>query len=484
MKPLRLIGRKKYENDQFEFSFFENKSIDSYHRLLLRNSGSDFNKTHLLDGVFHQLAIDIGLDMDVQAYRPVVVYINGYYWGVHNLRERTDAAYLASHYEVNEDSVNLLEEEELWVIEGDSVEFETLANFIVDEDMSIQSNFELVDQQLDTRSMVDYFIFELYLNNRDWPYNNLKLWNAASHPRYRYFLNDLDAACKYYGSDPLDYHFLETLMGSWGDDNIHVLMLRSLLENAEFKRYFINRYADLVNTSLSGEFVLDYIHEAKAVIEPEMEAHFKRWPWPPYTSWEKNFERYYKFFADRVEIVREELSTVFELPESTPIYFGVYPLDGGTIDCNTIQLDEFPFSGNYFASNVIDLTAKSNTGTFLYWENLRTQERFESASIQIDPQEGDSLIAVFAERQTDFQLQLQPNPIDTYGQVSFSIADAGPIKILVHDLSGRLVMGYEYDYRAFGSYSTTLDFGNLIQGEYILSIHGEQGREGIKFVKL
>lgn len=483
MKPLRLLGKKKYDQDHFEHDFFENKDIDQYQQLILRNSGSDFNRTHLLDAVFHSFAIDIGLNIDVQAYEPVVVYINGYYWGVHNLRERTNAAYLVDNYGISEEGINILEEEELWVVEGDSLEFKAIADFITTVDMSLTANFELADAQLDTRSMVDYFIFETYLNNRDWPYNNLKLWNSEALPRYRYFLNDLDAACKYYGSEVLDYHFLEDLMGSWGDANIHVRVLRSLLENAEFKRYFVNRYADLLNTFFERDYILDYIQQSKAILEPEMEKHFDRWSWPPYANWDTNFDRFDQFFADRVAIVREELSAVFDLPESTPVYLGIYPSNAGTINCNTLELEDFPFVGDYYSSNSIDLTAKAENNAFLYWKNLRTGEETQSASIQIDPQAGDSLIAVFAEPKASFELQIQPNPITDQGIISYSLSEPGFVQILVHDLSGRRVQGFEYDYKAFGAYTTQLDFNALLPGEYILSIHSPQGKEGLKFVK-
>ncbi len=483
MKALRLICQNKYEEDNFEYPFFSNKAVNRFDKLILRNAGGDFNKAHMKDGVFHKLAIDENLDIDVQAYQPVVVYINGHYWGVQELRERTDKSYFQINYDADPKTLNLLEEDELIAIEGDSTEFVELSNLINTSDMGLDVNYDSANLQLDMTSLADYFVYELFLNNRDWPYNNMRLWNSPEHPRYRYILNDLDGSAKYFGNDPLDLHSLETIMGSWGDSNVHILIFRSLLVNAEFKRYFVNRYADLMNTSFSASLIQPFIDSAKQVIAPEMAQHFAKWPWPPYNEWETNVEKLKDFFTDRVDIVRNELSVVFGLPQSTEVYFGIYPRDAGSILCNTILLNEFPFKGDYFSTNAIDLRAEEQIpGTFLYWENITTSEIYVTQTIQIDPREGDSIIAVFAPKEKSFGLNLYPNPVSEEAILSYSLADSGPVEIRIHDLSGQVVYGLNFEYQAFGAHEIELKLPSLAAGTYVLVIRGASGRDGIKFV--
>ena len=69
-----------------ENKFFVDKEIDEFKSLVLRNSGNDAGSTFLRDG-FIQTIIKDRMDIDNQAYQPVLVYLNGEYFGLLNLRE-------------------------------------------------------------------------------------------------------------------------------------------------------------------------------------------------------------------------------------------------------------------------------------------------------------------------------------------------------------------------------------------------------------
>lgn len=483
MKSLRLVAHSRYEKEEFTYPYFENKSNHHFKRLLLRNSGSDYNKTHLKDGVLHKFVIDHGLNIDAQGYHPVIVYINGTYWGIHNMREKLDKYYPASNYGVDPETVNLLEEEELFVIAGSAAEFLTLHDFIINNDLNNLANYNWVGERLDLNSLVDYFIMELYVNNRDWPYNNLKLWNSPDHPQWRYFYSDLDAGVKYYGTEPSDYHSLAYILGSYGDANIHVVIFKKLLANDEFKRYFINRYADLMNTILASDYILQYIYKAREKINSEMLRHFYKW-YDHQAEWGEYFLEFDHFFGDRVEIVQNELSLVFDKPSATPIYVGMYPADAGKIQLNTLTLDSFPFVGKYYTENPIDLTVKpSGDHQFLYWENLRNGEKSETSSIQINPQVGDSIIAVFKEKEDVYHLKISPNPVVDLASLSFSLPSSSAVDLILFTMSGQQMALAHFDYLALGSYHFQHDFSMLTPANYLLFIQTPTGKEGLKFVK-
>lgn len=483
MKSLRLVAHDRYEKEEFTYPYFSNKPVNNFKRLLLRNSGSDFNVTHVKDGVLHDFVLDHDVDIDVQAYEPVIVYINGMYWGIHNLREKLDRYYSESNYQVDPETVNLLEEEELYVISGDSIEFTELRDYALENDLTDETHYNWVGERLDLNSMVDYFIMELYMNNRDWPYNNLKLWNSPEQPRWRYFYSDLDAGVKYYGTDQINLHSLEYILGPFGDNNVHVAIFKKLLENPEFNRYFINRYADLLNTIFEAEYIVDYVYEAKSKLDPEMQRHFFKW-WGQIDTWNENFLAYDNFFNDRVAIVQNELSVVFEKEQAVEIVTGMYPSGSGTVTLNTLELDEFPFIGNYYPDNRIDLTINPEEGkTFLYWENLRTGEQFSSAHIQIDPTVGDTLIAVFEHNINLFNLKLYPVPLASSGTLEFSVPESGPIEICLFGLDGRQIMELEEHYLAKGSYQYQVDLSSIEKGNYFITLKSNSGKESIPLVK-
>ncbi len=106
MKSLAIISRKKYEKKTIEYPIFPNKDIKKYKSFVLRNSGSDFNNTQFRDALLTNLIES--LDVGIQAYRPAVVFINGSYWGVHNVREKINEYYLKSNAGVDPDSVDIM----------------------------------------------------------------------------------------------------------------------------------------------------------------------------------------------------------------------------------------------------------------------------------------------------------------------------------------------------------------------------------------
>src|SRR5690606_36984607 len=87
---------------------FSEKDNDEYGGFILRNSGNDFNVTMFRDALMQQLIRD-QMDIDYQAYQPAVLYLNGQYWGIQNLREKIDADFIESNYGLKKDEFDLLE---------------------------------------------------------------------------------------------------------------------------------------------------------------------------------------------------------------------------------------------------------------------------------------------------------------------------------------------------------------------------------------
>lgn len=103
-KSLRLYPHKDKFVSAFQFPFFDNLSFTEYHRIILRNAFSSRNKL-ITDILIADLATDLGLQS--QAWEPIIVFINGEYWGVQNLRERHDEYYIAQHFSINRKSVSI-----------------------------------------------------------------------------------------------------------------------------------------------------------------------------------------------------------------------------------------------------------------------------------------------------------------------------------------------------------------------------------------
>ena len=114
-KSLRLYARSEYDTDNaFEFPFFEGlekrgcpgEPLTSFRRLILRNSGNDWDRTYYRDALMQELVKH--LPIDTMSYRPAIHFINGEYWGMANIRERYDDEYLETNYGVDPDDVVIL----------------------------------------------------------------------------------------------------------------------------------------------------------------------------------------------------------------------------------------------------------------------------------------------------------------------------------------------------------------------------------------
>ena len=96
-KTFKLRARSKYGAKNFTAKLFDDRPYTEYRSFVLRNSGNDCVWTRLLDGFQSRLLDAYGSTVLHQAWNPVVVYLNGTYWGHYNMRERVDKYFVAQH---------------------------------------------------------------------------------------------------------------------------------------------------------------------------------------------------------------------------------------------------------------------------------------------------------------------------------------------------------------------------------------------------
>lgn len=461
-RPLRLTARDELGDDRIRYPFFPEKpELDAFKRIILRNSGSDWCQAHYRDGFFHQTALHAGLDIDVLAFKPSVVYINGEYWGILNIRERVDEDHLASNHDVDPDSLLLMNEEN-WPIQGDSIHFDLLQRYIRDHDMADDAHFAYVDSLLDIASLVDYFALEMFSGNSDWPSNNLKFWKpSVDTGKWRYLMYDMDATM-----NPVSYLPNDFDMFYWvhvhREGMMHAEIYQSLIQRPEFRRYFLNRLADLMNTCLSTEALLRENERIRSTIKDEIPRHFARWNNDPAT-WNEQVYDVIPLWAElRAGYMREDVLTWYELPNTAELRFSVFPPEAGTMRVNTLT-PELPFKGIYFNGNDIDVSVSPAPGfSFDHWgysaepdspdQNMAVRRSFA--------QDGD-MIAYFVK--DDEPLVAFPNPATSVVDLSISNAVEGTTNVTVTDALGR-ALGTTVHATSAGVNRITLDLGPYAAG--------------------
>jgi hypothetical protein len=403
-KTLRIYAREELGPNKFTYDIFPghyNYGVD-FDKFLLRNGGNDMRRTFMRDALVHQLVKE-ETDLDTQAWRPAVVFLNGEYWGIHNMRERFDEDYLQSKYGVNKEQVVILEGNAVKVqgVGGGSRHYKDMVDYVRNNSMANEKNYRYVQTLMDTDNYIDYMATEIWSTNTDWPFNNIRYWRVEAPPedlsdrpghdgRWRWLLYDLD-----YGLGLVEEPTFNSLSrvahdGSWGS-----VLLSNLLKNQEFRNGFINRFADHLNHTFAPQRVNKKIDEMSAVYQPEMKEHLGRWPYiSSVGQWETNMTKVRNWVDARPRHVRQHIISEFKLKGQADLTIKVD--GGGTVKVNSLTItgEEGPWKGVYFMGVPVTLEAVPEEGyTFLGWQGSVTSD---NATQILDLTGNVSLTAVFA----------------------------------------------------------------------------------------
>lgn len=378
-KTLRL-----YSDTEFNFPVFPEKPSLFPKRLLLRNSGNDYNSALIRDYYFQQLVKN--LSFDTQLSRPAILFINSEYWGIQNITERYDKYYLEKKYNVNRNNVDLIDVEIPEADEGDLTTYNQLMDFVNTNSLANPAHYNTLKTMIDIDNFTDYQIVEIFSGNIDWPHKNTRLWRNrvlydpnANVPyghdgRWRWMLYDVDFGMGFFSNVQDNYFTGATTKGPPS------AILRKLLENNEYKSYFINRLADLVNTTLLTSRALTLLSQTKALYTPLMQEHIDRWKTPAsLTSWNQNVSNVENYITLRGGYFRNHVREFFNANlANTALTLNVNDMAQGYIKVNTIHIlpttdgiaaSPYPWTGTYFQNNAITLTAIPKPGYhFVRWE--------------------------------------------------------------------------------------------------------------------
>ncbi|MFU8843955.1 MAG: CotH kinase family protein [Bacteroidales bacterium] len=364
MKSVRIISKAKYDPSEIAYPLYPGKDINTFNKFILRNSGQDYNVTHFRDALMHDL-ISEGTHIDYQAYRPVVVFLNGAYWGVHNMREKIDRFYLNENFGVHTDSVDLLRVNHK-IMAGDYNRYMQDIDYIRNIPSVDPAVYDTLIQMVDIDNYTDYFIAEMYYVNADWPNHNTKYWRERTpNGRWRYILNDVDFGLGLYSSPSVN-ELYRVLHGNIQWAYNHVL-LRKLMPYQPYRQFFINRSADLFNTVLHPGRIVNRIEEFRDRLEPEMERHFEKWD-GSVSNWETKVNQMISFVNLRRDYVWQHYMAEFNLWKMVLVNLAATPPDHGKIRINTITPGPLPWEGWYFDGNPVTLEATPDSGyLFSHW---------------------------------------------------------------------------------------------------------------------
>ena len=96
-KSLFIKADGQFGKGEFDYALFDDRPFTTYKSFVLRNGGQDGLFTRVMDGLEARLIDQAESTLATQAWKPVIVYINGQYWGHYNMRERAGVDMVAQH---------------------------------------------------------------------------------------------------------------------------------------------------------------------------------------------------------------------------------------------------------------------------------------------------------------------------------------------------------------------------------------------------
>lgn len=395
MKSLRLYARSNYGEPSINYKFFENVDDDQFKTLILRNSGQDYYFTMLRDATIQEMVKD--LKPDTQDNLPSILFINGEYWGIHNLRERYDKYYFERVYGIDPDNidylVNLNE-----IQEGDREHYDETIGYIEQNGLVEDEHYQYIQTRMDVDNFRDYQIINIFVDNHDWPGNNLEYWRmktpynpdapAGQDGRWRWLVKDLDFGFGLFGlEEALQHNMLEFASAVGGPEYPNpewsTFLFRKLLENEDFKFSFINRFADLLNTTFLPSVIENAIYQAEKEIEKEIDEHILRWKnLYHHDHWLSNLDVMYQFAEQRPVYQNQHILDFFQLNGQYTINLDVSNHWHGMVRLNSIVINEntpgarinpYPWSGQYYKGVPVELEAMPAQGyIFTHWSGDTT----------------------------------------------------------------------------------------------------------------
>lgn len=283
-KGIRLYARSDYGKSKFEYAVFEEKELLTYQRLVLKPISSSWSKAGIEDYITNIMALSTHLD--AVAVRPVILYLNGEYWGIYMLQERTDERFVADNNKIDKDDIDIIEDWWGTADAGSNKDFLALYSFIEENDLSVQSNYEIVSNWINIDNFINYQVFEIFISNYDWPANNMKCWKEQKEDaKWKWIFFDGDAALQNLNFDAYE-NALSTIHQDQPTNAQSTLFLRKLLENNDFSNRFFREMEKLLNEQLNYSNSKAIYQKIISLIGDEIQNQIERFEVPiNYNHW-------------------------------------------------------------------------------------------------------------------------------------------------------------------------------------------------------
>lgn len=318
-KSMAIYLRKEYGRQEVTYPFFKESDVLTYSSFTLRNAGEDPYAIRIQDTVL-TYALKDQMDIDMQDYRSVVVYLNGEYYGLYNMREKLNGDYLKSNYNLEDGNYDLIKY--MSASAGTTKNYNNLVNYIKTHNVKDTKVYEYIKSQLDIQEFINYLIVETYYGNTD--QGNIRYWKSNTG-KWRFMLYDLDWSL---WNTNLSFNYAVLNRDIPPVTYVYSVyeIARKLYQNSEFKDMYLSTLAYHLENTFKPERMHKIIDELAKEIENEMPYHIKRWPGMHsgnINTWKNGVNSFKSKLTNRYNYVKKNIKSQFNLTNTEyQKYFG------------------------------------------------------------------------------------------------------------------------------------------------------------------
>ncbi len=447
----------------------------------LRNGSNFWNNVFFKEG-FMERCSNADTFAIYNAYRPIVVFINGQYFGLYELREKYTDDFLKNEFDCDNDSTDILSVSYstgagvIQTLEGSDTGWYATHAQIMSLDPASPAFYDDAKTRLDCDNYADYFATENWWTNFDWLWNNMKAVRMRNlDNRWKMALQDMEwglAGWGNYWDNGYDYVASNT-------GNTFVDLYYKLLENNKYKNFYINRYADLMNTAFLQDSTNKKLEQMWSEARPEWRRQILRWQDSDTNNVSTHIDEFlatknaFKDFIDnRSAYARDQTIAQFGLVKKVDITLDVYPPGAGQVRISTVTAPQYPWTGVYFDGNPVEISAKANVGyAFANWtsNSFIADTLLNSFSNNMDS--NTTFVANFIVSRVDItepliaadQINVYPNPSNNF--VTIELNFEGKKELTIYNENGA-----EQTKHITNDAYTTISTNALANGVYVVQV--------------
>lgn len=380
-KPLQIaLKGGKYGDDFIWYRLF-NKQFGCFAEFRLRQGGDGWSSNMITDGMLESICKD-QLELGTQAYRPVVLFLNGSYYGIHDLREQFDDQYFMNNYNIDpsgKDEVRSIllppDGDEGWeLVSGSWDSWNSLLNLVRQGSMTDAQKYNEVKSMVNINSLIDFVCIQEFGCNVSWGHNE-DVWKTAGS-KWQWLVTDFDRCFTYSGF----FSNVRTDVLNDGGGGLSSSIIKQdtlftcLLKNSEFKNHFVQRFAAHLNSTFKPSRLNSIVDSIVEILSPEMEEYTKKWApeggIKSIESWHSSVDSVKRFIDERAEYVFEHLSSSnFAGTETAELTVKLSIEGAGELLINQVKMNQDLSEMPFFKSIPMQLKAVAKPGyVFAGWQ--------------------------------------------------------------------------------------------------------------------